>query len=185
MEAKIPIPHAEAQHDDGLPWEEALSECSTTSVISDSDEDSLMVPHGNSLSKGLTPLEHVHLSVLASQRPRALKIPEQMLLNIKALFHLSPENMDTDQATHASVIDDFRGKVVKGWFDEVKRLHRKTAAWAAKAPYRIAEPVGQWNGPFIAHLIKVSGHKDPSLVHDLLNGFPMIGTLPKQNQLNG
>ena len=176
MESNLPIPHAEDHHDDGLPWEEALSECSTWSAVSDSDDDSLIVPHGNSLSKDLIPLEHVYLSVLASQRPRVLKIPEQMFLNIKALFRLSPETMNADQATHVREIDDFRGKIVEGWFDAVKRLRSKTAAWAARAPHRIAEPVGQWNGPFIAHLIKESEHKDFSLVHDLLNVFPMMGT---------
>ena len=98
MGLNLPIPHAEDHHDDGLPWEEATSESGNWNAASDSEDDSLIVPYGNNLSKDLVPLEHVYLSVLASQKPRVLKIPEQMLLNIKALFHLSPETMNVDSA---------------------------------------------------------------------------------------
>ena len=107
-ESNLPTPHAEAHHDDGLPWEEASSASSTMSTVSDSDDDSYRVPHGNDLPKDLAPLEHVHLSVLASGRPLQLKIPEQLLQNIMALFCLSPETMEADRAAHAKEIDVFR-----------------------------------------------------------------------------
>ena len=91
----LPVPHADSHFDDGLPSEKFCDDSSDSmpSMI-DSDDDpdewrrQSMVKHGNNLPCGLTPMEHVHLAVTASQLPQVLAIPEELLSNIQWLFNL-------------------------------------------------------------------------------------------------
>ena len=68
--------------------------------------------------------------------------------------------------------------MVADWRGKVADLHQTTIAWIANAPSRILPAVQGWNGPFIDYLCQKSGHSDPTLVHDLQHGFPMIGSIP-------
>ena len=141
------------------------------------------VNHGNFLPCGLTPLEHVHLAVEASRVPVELNIPEDLLTNIKWLFNHSMvtehDEPQVDDVEHREMVDAFGESMVAEWRGKVSDLHQATIAWIANAPSRISPAVQGWNGrPFIHHLCQKSGHSDPTLVHDLQQGFPMIGKIP-------
>ena len=62
MERSLPIPHADAQHDDGLPLEETLPDASMGTDIDFSfASEQYSVPYGNGLPKNLDPLEQTFL----------------------------------------------------------------------------------------------------------------------------
>ena len=82
-----------------------------------------------------------------------------------------------DEQTHQKMLDAFRAEVVSGWYAQAERLHQTTIAWTANAPRQIFPAVQEWNGPLVDYLCKASGHEDNSLVHDLQQGFPMVGEI--------
>ena len=138
------------------------------------------VVQGNNLPCGLSPLEHVHLSVTASKVPQELPIDEELLHNIRWLFGQpsgAHEAAQLEELAHREMVDDFRSKAVSEWLAQAHRLRYATVAWVANSPIQISSAVQQWNGPLIDHLMQSSGHEDSLLVH-LQQGFPMLGSIP-------
>ena len=136
----------------------------------------------------LTPMEHVHLAVTASQLPQALAIPEELLSNIQWLFNLPAEESHDATAfeldeipradeAHCDMIDAYKRRVVSGWYEQAAVLHQTTIAWIANTPSTLYPAIKEWNRPLIDHLCRASGHADSSLVRDLQQGFPMVGEI--------
>ena len=161
-------------------------------IDSDDDPDEWrrqsIVKHGNNLPCGLTPMEHVHLAVAASQLPQVLAIPEELLLNMQWLFNLpmdeghvaaasQKEETPLSDKVHCDMVDAYRRRVVSGWYEQAAKLHQNTIAWIANAPRSLYPAVKEWNGPLIDHLCKAAGHADSFLVRDLQQGFPMVGEI--------
>ena len=185
----FPIPHAISIFDDGLtieePCDEEYDNMPDLIDVDDEFEDwrsQLKVPHGNNLPCGLSPLEHVYLSVNASRLPQELNIPEELLHNIRCLFAPSgttQQEVECGEQAHRDMVDDFRAKVISDWRSQKARFQYATIAWMANSPSQISSAVQQWNGPLVDYLIQISGHDDHRLVHDLQHGFPVIGNLPE------
>eukprot|EP00971_Amphidinium_carterae_P325992 6456590-Amphidinium_carterae.1 len=116
---------------------------------------------------------HVGLSVL-QQVEHAISQEHPLLHKFNAL---RPELVDAIQyelCTEAEDVDRFRSEVLRYWLHQAVALQDERVRWASAAPLQIRSLVGKLHGPLIAVMLNAVKLDDPSFLHDLLYGFPLV-----------
>ena len=79
----------------------------------------------------------------------------------------------------AEDIDDFRKRRMNELLWTNSQLNAEKDQWCATAPDEISQLVGDINGPLIRYLMTQVVMDDKQLLHDLHEGFPVLGMMPK------
>ena len=160
------------------PSELAGGQCSISSqdrwlVASETDDcpdaDDPFVADGLGAPKGLSPIEHVAW---------ACTVPHPSVSDVLEL----PDDLESAisfVSTHTpGQVDEWRSERLHRMSMKAQELQTLRDEWSGSVVPALRPLVTRLNGPLFEWLYHSIEYEDPLLLHDLKNGFPLLGALP-------